>query len=444
MDFREMFTLSFESLKERKVKSSLTIVMVMVGSSLLVAVNGIGAGFVDFFNQQFSNLAPNLLFVSSVQQNQDSGGGGGIGSAGSPSPSAKITLNAAVVNRINSLPFIDDVIPSYQSQITIESQGKLKTHNVLSIDPTKLLVIAPTLEFAEGSAILQNDPSAIIVANDIANPPGEDTPFITLGQSVRIEYSFVHPDTGKAEEETKNFVVRGIMMPTGNPTIDGAVVINTDSGNSFLQKSGKLDSLFVAAQSSEFVDIVEKEIRQLYGNDIGITTVKAILKTIEQFTGGINAFLSSIAIVSLVVGAVGIITTLYTSVIERIKEIGTLKAIGAQNRNILTLFLIEALLIGIFGATFGLVAGIGMGYGLSASFSSAGNNGGDSDADNADSNNIEESAPPTNNSSNLSPVYLVQDMVNVWIISVVLSLLAGLFPAWKASRYQPIEALRTQ
>ncbi len=137
----EMFALSFESLKERKVKSALTIVMVMVGSSLLVAVNGIGAGFVDFFNQQFSNLAPNLLFVSSVQQNQDSGGGGGIGSAGSPSLSAKITLNAAVVNRINSLPFIDDVIPSYQSQITIESQGKSKSHNVLSLDPTKACLL---------------------------------------------------------------------------------------------------------------------------------------------------------------------------------------------------------------------------------------------------------------------------------------------------------------
>jgi putative ABC transport system permease protein len=436
MDFMEMFALSFESLKERKVKSALTIVMVMVGSSLLVAVNGIGAGFVDFFNQQFSNLAPNLLFVSSVQQSQDSGAGGGIG-AGTTAQSAKITLNSAVANRIKSLPFVDEVIPSYPSQITLESQGKSKSHSVLSIDPTKLLLIAPTLEFEVGSAIRQNDPSAMIVARDIANPPGEDTPFITLGQSVRTKFSFVDPDTGKSEEDIKNFVVRGIMESTGNPTIDGAVVINTDSGNSFLKKSGKFDSLFVAAKSSEFVDIVEQEIRQLYGNDIGITTVKAILKTIEQFTGGINAFLSSIAIVSLVVGAVGIITTLYTSVIERIKEIGTLKAIGAQNRNILTLFLIEALLIGIFGATFGLIAGIGMGYGLSAAFGSNSNN-----SDNMENNGDGDTSSSSN--SGLSPIYLAEDMVKVWIISVVLSLLAGLFPAWKASRYLPIEALRSQ
>jgi putative ABC transport system permease protein len=137
------------------------------------------------------------------------------------------------------------------------------------------------------------------------------------------------------------------MESTGNPTIDEALVINEDSGNSLFQKAGKFDSLLVATQSSEFVDVVEDEIRKLYGNDIGITTVrsdigittvKAILETIEEFTSGINAFLSSIAIVALVVGAVGFITTLYTSVIERVKEIGTLKAMGAQNRTILVLF----------------------------------------------------------------------------------------------------------
>ncbi|MGI0001517.1 MAG: ABC transporter permease, partial [Nitrososphaeraceae archaeon] len=164
-----------------------------------------------------------------------------------------------------------------------------------------------------------------------------------------------------------------------------------------------------------------------------------ILETIEEFTGGINAFLSSIAIVSLAVGAVGIITTLYTSVIERVKEIGTLKAMGAQNRTILVLFLIEALLIGIFGASFGLVAGIGMGYGLSATF------GSDSSSDN--SNEVSEevsTTTTTSDESSITPVYLAQDMAIVWAISVTLSMLAGLFPSWKASRYLPVEALRSQ
>jgi putative ABC transport system permease protein len=439
MDFRDIFSLSFDALKERKVRSALTIIMVMVGSSLLVAVNGIGAGFTAFFNEQFSNLAPNILFVSSTQQDENSETGGpGIGGVGAPT-TAKITLNNAVVNRLKSIPFVEEVIPSYQSQVDVESAGETKSYSVLSMDPTGLMLIAPTLGFVEGSSIRQNDPSSILVAEDVANPPGEDTPFISLGQSIKVRYSFVDPQSGESEQETKNFVVSGIMESTGNPTIDEALVINEDSGNALFQKAGKFDSLFVATQSSEFVDVVEEEIRKLYGNDIGITTVKAILETIEEFTGGINAFLSSIAIVSLVVGAVGIITTLYTSVIERVKEIGTLKAMGAQNRTILVLFLIEALLIGIFGASFGLVAGIGMGYGLSATF------GSDSSSDN--SNEVTEevsTTATTSDDSSITPVYLAQDMAVVWVISVSLSMLAGLFPSWKASRYLPVEALRSQ
>ena len=131
MDIKEIFVLSFQALRERKIRSLLTILMVMAGTSLLVAVNGVGAGFTEFFNKQFSNLAPNILFVTSGQEQGSgtvgSGGGGGGGSAGS-----KITLNAAVINRINSLPFIE-VIPSYQSQVLIKSKGEEKTNAALSI-----------------------------------------------------------------------------------------------------------------------------------------------------------------------------------------------------------------------------------------------------------------------------------------------------------------------
>ncbi len=427
--------------------------MVLVGSSLLVAVNAFGAGFSDFFNKQFANLAPNILFVSSVQQDQGDGGGG-IGSV-APPPSAKITLNAAVESRIRSLPFVSQVIPSYQGDISIQSGSESKSFSVLSMDPSQLFVISPTLELMEGSTLPSaNDPTAILVAEDIAFPPGESTPFINLGQSVRLSYSFVDPDTGEAKEESKSFVVRGIIESTGNPTVDNAVVIGLQPGDDLLQRAGKYDSLFVAASSTDYVDVVEDEIRTLYGNDIGITTVQNILKTIEEFTGGINAFLASIAIISLVVGAVGIITTLYTSVVERIREIGTLKAIGAKNTTILGLFLFEALLIGIMGASSGLFAGIGMGYLLvSASPGGGGEeNAGDDNTTGSGSNaaSADSSATPDSEqtggqeqeSEPLTPVYLGEDMLRVWFISVGLSVMAGLYPAWKASRYLPVDALR--
>lgn len=441
-----MFILSWSAINERKVRSALTILMVLVGSSLLVAVGAFGAGFADFFNKQFSNLAPNILFVSSVQREGDDTDGS-VGSV-APPPSSKITLNAAVESRLRSLPYVEQVIPSYQSDISVESGAESKSFSVLSMDPTKLLVIAPSLDLTEGSIFPSPaDPTAILVAEDIAFPPGEATPFINLGQSVRLTYSFVEPETGEAKEESKSFVVRGIIESTGNPTVDNAVVIGLQPGDTLLQRAGKYDSLFVAAVSADFVDLVEEEIRTIYGNDIGITTVQAILETIEEFTGGINSFLSSIAIISLVVGAVGIITTLYTSVVERIREIGTLKAIGAKNITILGLFLIEAVLIGIIGATLGLGAGIGMGYMLVSS--SPGGGTSDEEENGATSpgssggGDTQTSTQEPQQAESFTPVFLVEDMMRVWLISVGLSMVAGFYPAWKASRYLPVDALRS-
>lgn len=446
MNVGEIFSFALNAIKDRKVRSALTILMVLVGSSLLVAVSAFGAGFSDFFNKQFSNLAPNILFVSSVQQESDTTPVGGV----SAPSSAKITLNSAVEARIRSLPFVDQVVPSYQSDITVQSGSESKSFSLLSIDPTKLLLVAPTLTLTEGSTFPSAaDPTAILVAEDIAFPPGEATPFINLGQSVRLTYSFVEPETGEAKEETKSFVVRGIIESTGNPTVDNAVVIGLQAGDTLLQRASKYDSLFVAAISADYVDLVEEEIRTIYGNDIGITTVQAILETVEEFTGGINSFLSSIAIVSLVVGAVGIITTLYTSVIERVREIGTLKALGASNLTILGLFLMEAVLIGIIGASLGLVAGIGMGYMLVSSSPGGGGEGTDESGNatgrvssSTGDDDTQTSTEETQQAETFAPVFLGEDMIRVWVTSVGLSMIAGFYPAWKASRYLPVDALR--
>src|SRR5215208_2886412 len=342
----QTFRISFKALGDRKVRTSLTILMVIVGSSLMVTLNGIVAGLGQFATDVFSRLAPNILFVTSIpidgpgqRDDADNGGGGPptfLGQGLIPVPA--ITLDQTVVDRLESLAGVSAVIPSYQARITIAVENRSQIASVLSVQPENLKIIAPTLEFTEGSTIDPKDESAIYLPSLIANNlwVGElseeaaaaadnddgSTATIMIGQQVNVTYTYIDLATASRQSKSEVFTVAGIMKPVGNPTIDRAVVFNLDTGNKLLQKSGRYDSLFVAAESTDHVTQVEKEIRDLYGSDIGITTSKAIIQSIGEFTAGFGTAISSIALVALLVGSVGIVTTMYTSVTERTREIG--------------------------------------------------------------------------------------------------------------------------
>src|SRR5215211_3110386 len=386
----QTFRISFKALGDRKVRTSLTILMVIVGSSLMVTLNGIVAGLGQFATDVFSRLAPNILFVTSIPidgpgQRDDADNGGGpptfLGQGLIPVPA--IILDQTVVDRLESLAGVSAVIPSYQARITIAVENRSQIASVLSVQPENLKIIAPTLEFTEGSTIDPKDESAIYLPSLIANNlwVGElseeaaaaadnddgSTATIMIGQQVNVTYTYIDLATASRQSKSEVFTVAGIMKPVGNPTIDRAAVFNLDTGNKLLQKSGRYDSLFVAAESTDHVTQVEKEIRDLYGSDIGITTSKAIIQSIGEFTAGFGSAISSIALVALLVGSVGIVTTMYTSVTERTREIGVMKAIGARDRNVLPYFS-ESALTWFIGASIGLVVGVLGGYGVLSLF----------------------------------------------------------------------------
>jgi putative ABC transport system permease protein len=409
-NLKQVFLLSFDALKERKARSALTILMVVVGGGLMIAINGMSAGQSAFVNKQLSTLAPNVLTVSSGQH-------GFRGPSGPPT----IIFNSEVVNRIKSLPYVQQVIPEYQGQLQLNAMGNIQNVQVLGMDPTKLTLISPSLQLVPGSTVQTSNPTGMLVGDSIANPPGLTTPFVTVGQTVKATYSFADPTTGKLQTTSRSFVATGVIAPTGNNQIDKAVIINEATANSLFHKSGKYDSMAVVAISADYVNAVQQEITSIYGsNNIGVITPKAILQTRERFQSGNSSFILDIAFISLLVGTVGIITTLYTSVNERIKEIGTMKAIGAKSTFILSLFMSEALLIGLIGSTLGIVMGVNLAYVLTGFAPSS----------------------PGGAAAHVTPIFLLSDVSNVWILSVILSLAAGIFPAWKASRLSPLEALR--
>jgi putative ABC transport system permease protein len=413
-NLKQIFVLSKDALTERKTRSALTILMVLVGGGLMVALNAMSAGNTAFINKQLNSLAPNIMFVSSGQH-------GFHGTTGPPT----IIINSQIVNRIKSLPFVQEIVPEYRGTIQLNAQGNIQSASVTAMDPSKLYMIDPNLQLVPGSIIKSTDPTAMVVGNTIAYPPGDPTPFLSVGQTVKATYSY-SSTIGKPVTASKTFVVSAVLEPTGNNSIDQGVFINEIEGNQFLEKGGKYDNLVVAARSPDYVNTVQQEITSVYGsNNLGVITPTAILQTRQQFQSGTAAFTLDIAFIALLVGAVGIITTLYTSVNERVKEIGTMKAIGAKPIFILALFLSEAVLIGLLGATSGTLVGIGLAYVLTgvSPHSSSGGGGGTTPA-------------------GVSPIFVPSDLLHVWALSLLLSLGAGIMPAWKASRLSPLEALR--
>jgi putative ABC transport system permease protein len=412
-NYKQILILSLDAIRERKLRSILTILMVVAGGALMVALNGMSAGNMAFVVKQFNSLAPNVMFVTSGQH-------GFHGPSGPPT----IIINSQVVKRIKALPYVQDTVPAYRGQLQLTAQGSTQNVPVIAMDPSKIALILPTLQLVPGSAIKPTDPTAMIVGNTVANPPGAEVPFLSIGQTVKATSTY--STGGKAATESKTFVVSGILESSGNNYVDQAVFINEIIGNQLFHKTGKYDSITVAASSPVYVNTVAKEITDLYGpSNLSVITPTAIIQTTQQLQSGTATFALIIAFIALLVGSVGIITTLYTSVNDRVSEIGTMKAIGAKSTFILALFMSEAFLIGILGATSAVLIGIGGAYVLSGMVphSASGPGGGGAPA-------------------HADPIFVPSDLLRVWSLSLLLSIAAGIMPAWKASRLSPLEALR--
>ncbi len=315
---------SIRAIKERYLRSALTILMVLLGAMLLTGLNGLGEGFNYNIQKEFEALAPDVITLTPSPI---------IGGPGDdpdePDPAPPVELNLLTLKSIERLDGVVEAIPSFRSGLQIEYNGKSQTTSFIGINPQKLIYVLPGLEFLVGEYTDPSDPTGILLGFTVAYPGGlELEPFAEVGNLVCAK-------TGKQEViggveqvvmDKKCFVVRGILDETGTVFYDQSVSVPLASANNFLDKKNIYDTIFVVVNPEVGNDAVTEDIREVYGDGIGITTPAQIQETIQGFVGSFNIFLSSIGFISLLVGGVGIVTTLYTSVTERTKELGTLKA----------------------------------------------------------------------------------------------------------------------
>jgi putative ABC transport system permease protein len=410
MNVFQLFSLSFEALKERRLRAGLTTLMVIMGAGLIVALNGTGNGFTAFVNDQFSSLGANILILSPRGEN--------------------IEMDAVLVDEIAEFSGVTDVIPYIQQISSIVSQGEEQTSIVVGVEQSKLPLLFPTISFESGTFVSESDSIGIILGNEVVRSSNQSGTFAGLGQTVKIVYQSYEGQRPVTVQ--RSFVVRGILdyIGSGVVPVDQMVFISTSAANNLFDRGGDFDGIYVVTENPDLNEEVRQRIQDIYGNDVIIISPQLIADMIQQISGGVYLFINAVAMISLLVASVGIITTMQTSVMERIKEIGLLKALGFNKRLILGLFLCEAMIIGILGGSTGVILGVGLSHGMSAFLGRSLQIG------------PPQVAGGRSFSLQLVPTFDPWNLLFTGCLCVALSMISGFYPSWRASQLNPVVALR--
>lgn len=332
----ELFGRAVENLKRQKLRSALTLLGIIIGIGSVVALISIGDGFNKSVEKEFEKLGSNTLIIL-------------------PGSSLVSTFFAELdkkdVGRIEAVRGVESATPIYLSAQTVKFKEEEKVVLLLGIDTKKqeLLEDLGILEVGEGRLLTQSDNLAVLVGSRFAEDTFESE--LKLKQNLSLESDFLK--------------IVGITKPVGQSfgaMFDGAVVINYEALEESIGEELTPFRIFAKAVNKDEVLEVKERIKdrleKAHGReDFQIMTASQIQETALSVLGLIQLVLVFIAAISLVVGGIGIMNTMLMAVLERTKEIGIMKAIGATNTTVLSLFLSEAGIIGLIGGVIGYLLG---------------------------------------------------------------------------------------
>ncbi len=401
----DYFKLALRSLKQRKTRSFLTLLGIFLAILTIFVLLSLSLGLNEYVNEQFELLGTDKFFI------QAKGQAGPPGASGS---AVELTLDDVEV--IEGVKGVESVTYFIIGNGKLEFNDKTRYYLITGLPvEEKLLDLvfeAADLEIEEGRFMKKGETKKVVIGYNYKYKNLFGKPLRT-GDSIEIN--------------DVEFEVVGVVEQVGNPQDDQQVYISEDDFKDLFDSGDRVDFIYAQIKLGEKInEVAERAERKLMKSrdvdedtvDFTILTPEELLATFNNILNILTAFLVGIGAISVLVGGIGIANTMYTSVLERKKEIGTMKAIGAKNSDILLIFIIESGILGLIGGLIGI--GVGIGIAKSIEYFVLVYLG---------SNIVRAS---------MNPMIIFGCLVFAFVVGLV----SGVLPSYQASKLKPVDTLR--
>ena len=390
-----------------KLRSWLTIIGIVIGVGSVIGIISLGDSMQANVQSKLAEMDLTKISITPGYSKASSNMPGPPGMGGSSSTDATLTdKDMRALQGLDSIQYKEGEISGSEK---VKYLGQTATLSITGVDP-QVWKYMTTLKTSSGRLLEPADKYVAVIGSKVANEIFDHN--IGINQVITINNKSVRV-VGILKEEGMGGDDSKIYMP-----IDGAVDLITDA------KKDVYDSITVKAKSEDQVDglledikkrlMISRHINQEKDRDFTLSASKSMASSVTSMTSTMTLFLGAIAAVSLLVGAVGIANTMFTSVLEKTKEIGTMKAIGAKNRDILMIFLFNSGMVGLVGGILGVMLGAIVSAGLQSMMGSMTAGGG------------------------LSIALMFEGL----LLAVSIGVISGVVPAYRASKLKPVDALR--
>ena len=424
MRTRRMFGISWDNLRKRKLRTSLTTLGVIIGITTIIGLASLGQGLRSAVNQRFQQgfELDNLIVIPGSFE------AGLRGSGFTPSDVASIET---VPNVTLVVPMI--TLPTAQLNKTANHE-KLGAFTVGAINFTEMQEMLPQRFRLQPGGHFPNSTESHGMVLGYQAARLNNTVIANVGDNVTLQMLVETSEGSVLYNET--YTITGVLAEGGTSALtdfDYWAFIPLKTAENITGINGTYQIILVKVDQSKNAASVANAIENKFSPySISVFVPSSLVDQVNNILNLITIFLLAVASISLIVAGVGIMNIMTVSVMERTREIGIMKAIGARSRTVLSMFLTETMLIGIIGGLIGILMGYGLSYALAFGVTGL--------VQSSQQSSLPQG--PGSQSLSITPVFSLEWTVIALVFSIGVCLIFGLYPARKAAKLDPVQALR--